>query len=134
MQGEELRALRKGMKLRQAGLAEALGLSATFIGMMERGAAPIERRTALAVLRLADEHHGTPEPSPEARPRSSTLVTDVLEVDAALEAMSSARECLARLRKSGDLAAEQPAALRKGATRLLNEVARLLTELDAHLE
>jgi transcriptional regulator with XRE-family HTH domain len=60
MQGEELRSLRKQMNLRQTGLAEALNLTPQFVGMMERGAAPIEPRTEMAVRYLV-EH-------PEARP------------------------------------------------------------------
>ncbi len=59
MQGDELRSLRKSMNLGQAALAETLGLTPQFISMMETGAKPIERRTALAVLYLV-EH-------PEAR-------------------------------------------------------------------
>ena len=60
MQGHELKALRKGMNLRQASLAQALGITPQFVGMMERGEKPIEPRTALSVLYLVDH--------PEARP------------------------------------------------------------------
>lgn len=60
MQGHELKAIRKSMDLRQAALADALGLTPQFVGMMERGEKPIEPRTALSVLYLYDH--------PEARP------------------------------------------------------------------
>jgi len=53
MQADELKALRKRLSLNQSELAEILGLSTRFVGMMERGEAPIERRTALAVLYVA---------------------------------------------------------------------------------
>jgi len=39
----------------QGQMAEALGLTGTFVGMMERGDKPIEKRTALAVQQLAAE-------------------------------------------------------------------------------
>lgn len=54
MQGDELRALRKSAGMTQAEMAEAIGMTATSIGLMERGA-PIEKRTALAV-RYVVEH------------------------------------------------------------------------------
>ncbi|APZ98088.1 hypothetical protein BWQ93_06030 [Sphingopyxis sp. QXT-31] len=60
MQGDDLRALRKAMNLRQAALARGLGMTPQFIGMMERGEKAIEPRTAMAVLYLVDH--------PEARP------------------------------------------------------------------
>jgi transcriptional regulator with XRE-family HTH domain len=52
MQGNIFRDIRKGMKLTQEELGKELGLSQKFIGMMERGDAPIERRTWLALLYL----------------------------------------------------------------------------------
>lgn len=57
MQGNELRECRKSLGLTQEQLAETLGLTQTYIGLMERGAKPIEPRTALAVyyLRELDE-------------------------------------------------------------------------------
>lgn len=54
MQPDELRALRKQMNLTQEELGNALGLSKVFIGLMERGAKGIERRTELAVLYLVE--------------------------------------------------------------------------------
>jgi predicted transcriptional regulator len=59
MQPDDLRAKRKLMELTQGDLAASLGLTTTFIGLMERGTKKIERRTELAVLYLV-EH-------PEAR-------------------------------------------------------------------
>lgn len=54
MQGDELKAIRKGLGFSQTQMAVALGLTQTFIGMMERGIKHIERRTALAALYLRD--------------------------------------------------------------------------------
>lgn len=52
MQGSEMRGLRKTMGLSQAELADAISLTPKFVGMMERGEAPIDPRTAMAVQRL----------------------------------------------------------------------------------
>ena len=49
MQGSELKALRKQAGLSQAELASAIGMARETIGLMERDAAPIEKRTELAV-------------------------------------------------------------------------------------
>lgn len=72
-QGDELRAIRKALGLTLAGMADALGMSETMVGQMERGQKPIERRTALAALYLA-EHPETaggdvPEPGIVSIPR-----------------------------------------------------------------
>jgi DNA-binding XRE family transcriptional regulator len=53
MQGSDLREIRKRLAMTQAELAAALDLSPQFIGMMERGEKPIEKRTELAVLYIA---------------------------------------------------------------------------------
>ncbi len=53
MQPDELKALRKAIGLTQEGLSIAIGLSRPTIGLMERGQAPIERRTELAVRYVA---------------------------------------------------------------------------------
>ncbi|MDE1914728.1 MAG: helix-turn-helix domain-containing protein [Sphingomonadales bacterium] len=52
MQGSELRVARKALGLTQADLAEALGLSSAFVGMMERDEKAIEKRTEMAVRYL----------------------------------------------------------------------------------
>lgn len=52
MQPDELLAARRTMGLTQGELAERLGLTPQFIGMMERGEKPIEKRTALAVQQV----------------------------------------------------------------------------------
>jgi DNA-binding XRE family transcriptional regulator len=49
MQPEEVKALRMEAGLSQAELAELIGMSRVTVGLMERGAAPIERRTELAI-------------------------------------------------------------------------------------
>lgn len=53
MQGSELKAIREGLGMGQRAFAEAIGMTQTFIGMMERGERPIERRTELAARYLA---------------------------------------------------------------------------------
>lgn len=55
MQAEELRELRKSVGWTQDHLAEAIGVSRVLIGQMERGQAPIERRTELAVRYVTDQ-------------------------------------------------------------------------------
>ena len=62
MQGTELRDIRKQMEMTQAELAEALDLSQPFIGMMERGEKPIEKRTELAVRYLLGERKAQGKP------------------------------------------------------------------------
>lgn len=54
MQGNDLKEARKALGLTQGELAEQLGLSSTFVGLMERDAKPIERRTELAVQHLVN--------------------------------------------------------------------------------
>lgn len=63
MQPDELKELRKALDLSQQEFADALGVSRVLVGQMERGQAPIERRTSLAARYLA-EH---PEECDEAR-------------------------------------------------------------------
>lgn len=55
MQPDELKAVRTEMGLTQGELAQRLGLTPQFIGMMERGDKPIEQRTALAVRQVYNE-------------------------------------------------------------------------------
>jgi transcriptional regulator with XRE-family HTH domain len=70
MQGEEMRTLRKAMGWTLAKLAEELGMSETFVGQMERGQKPIERRTELAMRYLALIHgDGTGDPDVVYIPR-----------------------------------------------------------------
>lgn len=52
MDRTQLKAARLRLGMTQAGVADALGVTSTFISMMERGDRPIERRTALAMLAL----------------------------------------------------------------------------------
>ncbi|GLT00146.1 hypothetical protein GCM10007897_15300 [Sphingobium jiangsuense] len=54
MQPDELKELRKALGLSQQEFADALGVSRVLVGQMERGQAPIERRTALAARYLAE--------------------------------------------------------------------------------
>ena len=52
MQGDELRAMRKALGMSQQELADAIGMSRKAVGEMERGDAPIEKRTGMAVRLL----------------------------------------------------------------------------------
>ncbi|SCW77876.1 Helix-turn-helix [Sphingobium faniae] len=54
MQPDELKALRRDADMTQDQLAEAIGVSRVLIGQMERGQAPIEKRTALAVRYIVE--------------------------------------------------------------------------------
>lgn len=49
MDGAEIRARRKSLKMSQAEFGQALGLTGDFVGRLERGTAPIEPRTAAAI-------------------------------------------------------------------------------------
>ena len=49
----ELKSIRQDLGLTQKELAELLGLSRVFIGMMERGEKPICERTAFSVLYIS---------------------------------------------------------------------------------
>ena len=53
MQGGELKAIREALGWGQRKFAEEIGMTQTFIGLMERGERPIERRTELAARYLA---------------------------------------------------------------------------------
>jgi len=55
MKVEELKTIRKSLKLTQAALGESINLSRVTIGQMERGQAKIEKRTELAVWCLLYE-------------------------------------------------------------------------------
>lgn len=54
MQGSELKALRKEIGLSQVQLAAAIGMTQTYISMMERGTYNVEKRTELAVRYVAE--------------------------------------------------------------------------------
>ena len=54
MQGGDLKAVRKTLGLTQGQLAAKLGLTGTFIGLMERGEKSIGPRTILALQALLD--------------------------------------------------------------------------------
>ncbi len=59
-----MKALRKSMDLSQSALADGLGITPQFVGMMERGEKPIEPRTALSVLYLVDHPEARPDDEP----------------------------------------------------------------------
>jgi DNA-binding XRE family transcriptional regulator len=54
MSAIELRAIRKGMAMTQAGVASVLGISRKTIVEMEAGRSPIDERTAISLRRLAE--------------------------------------------------------------------------------
>ncbi len=56
MQGTELKAMRTSAGMSQAELGDAIGMSRETIGQMERGQAPIELRTALAVKQVTQDN------------------------------------------------------------------------------
>lgn len=53
--GQGLKSIRYALGFNQQSMADALGLTATFIGMMERGEKQIEPRTAMAARQLLNE-------------------------------------------------------------------------------
>lgn len=65
MQGSDARAIRKALGLTLKEMAQALGMSEKYVGMMERGEAPIERRTQLALLYLGRFPEDADNPKPE---------------------------------------------------------------------
>lgn len=56
MRGNEIRELRRNGGMSQAELGRDLGLTPTFVGMMERGVKAVESRTDLAVRYLLDQY------------------------------------------------------------------------------
>lgn len=69
MQGEELKALREAAGMSQAELADEIGMSRESIGKMERGQAPIEKRTELAAQYVIEQ----------VRLRMATTITLLME-------------------------------------------------------
>ncbi len=55
MDGKDLREVRRHLEMTQEEFGKALGLTPTFIGMMERGEKSIEDRTKLAARQLFNE-------------------------------------------------------------------------------
>jgi predicted transcriptional regulator len=55
MTPSELKKARQKLGLTQGGLAEAIGMTQTYISLMETGRAGIERRTELAIKGLMYE-------------------------------------------------------------------------------
>lgn len=53
MQPEELHGIRKALGWTLKRMADEIGMSETYVGQMERGQKPIEKRTGLAVRYLA---------------------------------------------------------------------------------
>jgi transcriptional regulator with XRE-family HTH domain len=57
MQGEELKALRVQTGMSRKKLEEELGLTVGYVGRMERGDKPIEKRTAIAARCILEHQH-----------------------------------------------------------------------------
>lgn len=53
--GRDLKSIRSALGFNQQSMADALGLTATFIGLMERGEKPIEPRTEMAARQLLND-------------------------------------------------------------------------------
>jgi transcriptional regulator with XRE-family HTH domain len=79
LEGKELRELRQALGLRQAGLAAALGLTPQFIGLMERGLAPVEPRTEMATRYLVDHPEALEDLDVEYDGRSATSLNRVVD-------------------------------------------------------
>jgi len=90
MHADELKALRRRIGMTQAHLAEALGLSIKWVGLMERGDAAIELRTELAVRYLVVSY--------EAEGSVTAAISDQGEVGP-----TSVRDIGTELRKIGNL-------------------------------
>lgn len=59
MKGSQLLEIRKDLGLSQAAFASELGVSRTFLSLMERDLKPISRRTELSALHLKGDVHST---------------------------------------------------------------------------
>ena len=57
MKGSQLLEIRKDLGLSQAAFASELGVSRTFLSLMERDLKPISRRTELSALHLKGDAH-----------------------------------------------------------------------------
>jgi transcriptional regulator with XRE-family HTH domain len=76
MTGNEVRAIRSALGLTQAELAERIGISRTFVGLMERGQKLVSKRTA-AAIRAATPRAGDRVPT-EADPQLRRLETALI--------------------------------------------------------
>lgn len=52
MQGDLLRDFRKGLRMTQVDMGKVLGLTSVYVGMMERGDKPVDKRTEIVVRSL----------------------------------------------------------------------------------
>jgi len=123
MQGQELRNVRRQLGWTQAQLAGALGLTETYVGLMERGVHAIEKRTELATLHLlaneeaADLYDG--EPMSEARNM--------------VKAISDAREAVQFYRKSREsIPSIYYPSLHLSIEQLAEELTKMITEFDQY--
>lgn len=76
MTGAELKRRRKAAGLSQADLGALLGLSRDYVGLMERGRAPVVPRTAFRVSALGEESIEDPGP---LRPRTRDPMERMVE-------------------------------------------------------
>lgn len=77
MSPEQLRQIRRDAKMSQAQLGAYLGLSRDYVGMMERGVAPIKPRTAMAVSTLS--HQSIADPGALGPPRTNDPMERLVE-------------------------------------------------------
>lgn len=81
MSGEELRAIRLALGMTQAEMAEQIGISRTFIGLMERGKKPVSQRTAAAIhaARPRRSNHVPNETDPIIRRLEEAIVSQGID-------------------------------------------------------
>lgn len=78
MDGTILKELRKSIKMTQAELGQALDLTPSYIGEMERGAKVIDRRTELSILYLTGSQF-LPRLITEVNTRHGTLLVTKID-------------------------------------------------------
>lgn len=83
MTGDELRSIRLALGLTQSELGERIGVSRTFLGLMERGQKPVGKRTALAVqsAKPGAAVHASSEADPLLRRLESALIEHGIEFE-----------------------------------------------------
>ena len=83
MNFSDLRALREALGLTQAELADEIGISRVYLGLMERGLRPISQRTAVALSRAHPKALplATVETDPLLRRFENALISSGIEFD-----------------------------------------------------
>jgi DNA-binding XRE family transcriptional regulator len=79
MQGEEIKARRKEAGMSQSELADAIGMARETIGQMERGTAPIELRTALAIRHVTEGNIVATRSAVDTHRHVATVLADIVK-------------------------------------------------------